>query len=104
LVIDSDSVILSVMGSLPGLPGDFNGDGIVDAADYVVWRKTDGMQAGYNNWRTNFGRTSGSGSGAAGSVHAAVPEPATGLVLLMLAAGKSLGRRRTFFVSKLIRA
>jgi hypothetical protein len=24
----------------PALPGDYNGDGTVDAADYVVWRKT----------------------------------------------------------------
>jgi hypothetical protein len=54
------------------LAGDFNGDGKVDAADYVVWRKTDGSQDGYNAWRTNFGRTSGS---AAGQVAAAVPEP-----------------------------
>ena len=28
------------------LPGDYNRDGTVDAADYVVWRKTDGTQAG----------------------------------------------------------
>ncbi len=31
-----------------GLAGDYNLDGIVDAADYVVWRKTDGTQAGYD--------------------------------------------------------
>ncbi len=65
-----------------GLPGDFNGDGAVNAADYVVWRKTDGSQDGYNDWRTNFGRTSGSGSGAGSS---AVPEPGT-VALLLLAA------------------
>jgi hypothetical protein len=43
------------------LPGDYNEDGKVDAADYVVWRKNDGMQSGYNSWRTNFGRTVGAG-------------------------------------------
>jgi hypothetical protein len=53
--------------------GDYDFDGDVDAADYVVWRKTDGTQAGYDAWRTNFGATSlGSGSGL-GSI--AVPEP-----------------------------
>jgi hypothetical protein len=57
------------------LAGDFNGDGKVDAADYVVWRKTDGTLPGYNEWRTNFGRTS-SGSGA-GQLAGAVPEPAS---------------------------
>jgi hypothetical protein len=56
------------------LSGDFNGDGKVDAADYVVWRKTDGSPAGYNEWRTNFGRPA---EPAAGQVVAAVPEPAT---------------------------
>ena len=58
---------------MPGLEGDFNGDGKVDAADYVVWRKSGGPPDGYTAWRTNFGRTSGS---AAGQVAAAVPEPA----------------------------
>src|SRR4029079_5529191 len=41
----------------PGLAGDFNRDGGVDAADYVVWRKTDGTQAEYVMWRSNFGET-----------------------------------------------
>jgi hypothetical protein len=69
-------------GGLPGggndLPGDFNLDGRVDAADYVVWRKAprltqdgivvriqtpSGVREGdesqlYQEWRTNFGRTS----------------------------------------------
>ncbi len=69
------------------LPGDFNGDGSVDAADYVVWRKNNGTQEGYDSWRTNFGRTSGSGSGALADV--AVPEPASlalcGVILGILA-------------------
>ncbi len=52
-------------------PGDFNGDGNVDAADYVVWRKTSGSTAGYTEWRSNFGNTYGSGHLA----HDTVPEP-----------------------------
>jgi hypothetical protein len=58
------------------LVGDYNEDGTVDAADYVVWRKTNvnGAQ-GYLDWRTNFGRPPGSGAGLAGG--AAIPEPAT---------------------------
>ncbi|HJQ78888.1 MAG TPA: LamG-like jellyroll fold domain-containing protein, partial [Lacipirellulaceae bacterium] len=72
---------LSFVGSVdyttsPGLPGDYNGNGRVDAADYVVWRKNPnahgGDPAGYNTWRINFDRTSGSGAGSG----AAVPEPA----------------------------
>lgn len=68
------------------LIGDFNGNGIVDAADYVVWRKGFGTiytQADYDTWRAQFGRTPGTGAGA-GLGGAAVPEP--GLVGLFLAA------------------
>jgi hypothetical protein len=31
---------------VPAIPGDFNFNGSVDAADYVVWRKTDGRCGG----------------------------------------------------------
>jgi hypothetical protein len=67
-----------------GLTGDFNGNGTVDAADYVLWRNGDALQneggitpgsatpEDYQTWRTNFGKSAG---GAAGLV-AAVPEPA----------------------------
>jgi len=39
------------------LLGDFNRDHRVDAADYVVWRKQDGSQSGYDEWRNNIGRS-----------------------------------------------
>ena len=56
--------------------GDYNGDGTFDAADYVVWRKTDGSQNGYDTWRANFGRrTAGSGATTSAGANAPVPEP-----------------------------
>ena len=56
------------------LPGDFNGDGIVDAADYVIWRKNDGSQVGYDMWRSHFGQTASGNRHAGGSgSHAAAP-------------------------------
>jgi hypothetical protein len=65
------------------LQGDYNGDGRVDAADYVVWRKTDdGTAGGYSTWRANFGRSS-FGSGSVTMV--AVPEP-SGSILIIIAA------------------
>jgi hypothetical protein len=61
-------------GVNPGVQGDYNNNGRVDAADYVVWRKTNvGGAGGYTTWRTNFGRTAGAGALVSG---AAVPEPA----------------------------
>ena len=43
------------------LSGDYNHDGKVDAADYVVWRKSNGSQSDYNTWRSHFGQPAGSG-------------------------------------------
>lgn len=57
-------------------PGDFNGNGTVDAADYVVWRKNAGGASEYDLWREHFG-TSVGGSGASQAENAAVPEPTT---------------------------
>jgi hypothetical protein len=68
---------------------DYNSNGVVDAADYVVWRKTDGTQAGYNNWRSHFGQTAGSGSIANGTV----PEPATCWLAILSATVMALTRR-----------
>jgi hypothetical protein len=72
---------INYIGTPPAsLPGDYNMNGVVDAADYVVWRKNDGTPAGYDTWRANFGRTSGSGASLAGAQ--SVPEPTSlGLAL-----------------------
>jgi hypothetical protein len=80
------------------LAGDYNANGIVDAADYVVWRKTlsqtgtglpaDGnannqIDSGdYNVWRAHFGQTAGSGSGFFAP---AVPEPSVAAFIVMIA-------------------
>ena len=89
------------------LPGDYNGDGIVNAADFVVWRATDGSPAGYGTWRANFGATSGIGSSATtdsfDTLSASVPEPAclaillagAGAVLLYSVYGRSASRKRS---------
>jgi hypothetical protein len=76
----------------PGLDGDYNQNGVVDGADYVVWRKTDGTPAGYSLWRSNFGATGGSGSAAASA--SAVPEPASLVLVLLAFALASVGKRR----------
>jgi hypothetical protein len=83
--------ITAALAAAPLLAGDYNQDGTVDAADYVVWRKTDGSQGGYNTWRANFGRTAGSAVSA--SAHAA-PEPATFAIVATGLAFLRLPRRR----------
>ncbi len=75
-----------------GVTGDYNNNGTVDAADYVVWRDnlnssntlpndpTPGMvtQEDYTHWRAHFGETAG--GGASSGQAAAVPEPGTWLL------------------------
>jgi hypothetical protein len=90
------------------LVGDYNLNGTVDVADYVVWRRTltqmvtpssgaDGNgngtidSADYDVWRSHFGQPAGSGAGL--FEVAAVPEPAT-LALLILAGVCFYPRRR----------
>jgi T5SS/PEP-CTERM-associated repeat protein len=103
LEVNSNQVLLNVV-SAPD--GDYNRDGLVDSADYVVWRKlldqagpglvADGddnnivNDADYQIWRTNFGSTIA--APAAGA--AAVPEPAAALLVYFAAAGISLNRKR----------
>lgn len=85
---------LDISGSVAtGLPGDFNDDGTVDAADYTVWADNRGSTfdlggngdetggsagvvdvADYFLWKASFGDT------AAGSATATVPEPTSLLV------------------------
>jgi hypothetical protein len=78
-VFDQDTVTAL---TAPTLPGDFNGDGMVDAADYTVWR--DGLGSShttedYETWKMNFGRTLPGG----GSLTAAVPEPISSILLIV---------------------
>jgi pimeloyl-ACP methyl ester carboxylesterase len=85
------------------LPGDFSGDGFVDAADYVVWRHglgTSYTHDDYDLWRASFGQTAGSGAAgyalgaSAAPLSAAVPEP-TSALLLMLGVFGHLSARAT---------
>jgi autotransporter-associated beta strand protein len=107
VVYNATSVALTVVSALPG---DYNSNGTVDAADYTVWRNNLGSgtslpnddTAGvgpddYERWKTHFGESvGGPGSGAAGTSpsQAAVPEPAT--LSLMLAALLAVNLVRAF--------
>jgi len=76
------------------LSGDYNNDGTVDAADYVVWRK--GLAtADYATWHDHFGETLSTASGSS----APIPEPASVLLtVLACVVGQSLSLRQRFCV------
>lgn len=80
----------------PPISGDFNGDGQVDAADYISWAKglspNPHSSSDYTAWRQHFGQSYlGSGSALIGT--AAVPEPATLVYLAFLPLVLSYRRR-----------
>ena len=102
--VSGNDIVLTLPGG-GGVLGDYNSNGTVDAADYVVWRNagptdvlpndpTSGTvdQSDYDFWRSRFGATSGSGSVAQAS-SAAVPEPAS-LFLTFIGATAVASRRR----------
>jgi hypothetical protein len=78
----------------PGVPADYNNDGTVNAADYVLWRDggplqndpTPGVQPEDQDfWRANFGND-GVAAGSA-QLGAQVPEPGTFVFLVVAASG-----------------
>ena len=88
------------------LSGDYNGNGVVDAADYIVWRDTlgqtgvglaaDGNADGiidsldYDVWASHFGQSSSDSAGAS----ATIPEPSTVALLAVGCIVALVARRR----------
>jgi hypothetical protein len=102
--IDMNDVVLTLIAG-GALAGDYNANGVVDAADYTVWRDTLGsttdlaadgdgntvVDAGdYTVWKSNFG----AGAPGSGSASATVPEPATMPILAILALSMTIAPRR----------
>jgi hypothetical protein len=87
------------------IEGDYNTDGVVDAADYAVWRDTRGQSgiglaadgnsngqidnADYNLWASHFGES-------AGAAPTAIPEPVSLLLKTIAVSCFALGRRRNW--------
>lgn len=103
---DDASLVLLTPDSLPGLPGDYNGDNMVDARDYAVWREAfasspggdesllmdngdgqNGVDVGdFTLWLNNYG--------ASNLTAPPIPEPATAALLACGVAATLLSRRR----------
>jgi hypothetical protein len=102
LTSTSTAINLTVAGVL----GDYNKSGTIDAADYVLWRKTitqsgpalaaDGNNNGvidpadFTIWRNSYGAQAGAGATLPGQI----PEPASLLMLFIAIANLTLLQRR----------
>jgi formylglycine-generating enzyme len=97
-----DSIGFRVASLLAGLFADYNGNGAVDAADYVLWRNGGPLQNeistigsvtadDYVAWRVRFGNSTGMGSLQIGAL---VPEPSVGLLHLTAATLLASTKRR----------
>jgi hypothetical protein len=83
-------ILRLVQGAVPDQPGDHNEDGVVDAADYVHWRKLNIDNAqGYNDFVENFGESTPGGGGGS-----QVPEPVSALLCCGALVGLLAMRRR----------
>ena len=93
-----DSIVVNTFGD--PVPGDYNVNGVVDAADYVLWRKGGPLAneldnpgivnaADYNVWRVRFGNSAGSGAAAT-----IIPESSTLLFTFTALAQLITHRRR----------
>jgi hypothetical protein len=87
---------LSLTANTPTLPGDYNGDGVVDGADYIIWRSTVGQtgvsmvadgdhdntigSGDYDVWFAHYGNAASGRGALAGQ---AVPEPKSAMLLII---------------------
>jgi cyclophilin family peptidyl-prolyl cis-trans isomerase len=98
--------------TLKVVAADFSGNGIVDMADYVLWRNNKGLASGatvaqgdadgngavndldFAIWRSNFGNIRGTSLGSGSLVFGGVPEPASAALALLAALGFAARRPR----------
>ncbi|MBA4105341.1 MAG: hypothetical protein C0485_06250 [Pirellula sp.] len=102
----STPITYSIEPAPPTTDADFNGDGLVDGADFLVWQQNLGLAEGATNeqgdadgnaavndldlaaWQTNFG------AGATPPPISAIPEPAAAtLAAIALLAGAAIRKR-----------
>jgi hypothetical protein len=106
-----DAWIFAQVESPEILRGDYDGSGVVDAADYARWKQDYGLNvlpygsgsdgnadgsvnaADYTVWRNNLGAVAG-GSGATFVENAGIPEPSTLYLAAAGVASAGLGLRR----------
>jgi|GEM_PF-1112072 len=87
--VSSNNLGLRIAQLVPTDPGDYDGDGDVDGADFLEWQRNDGTPSGLAAWQASYGNAP-----LVGAV-TAVPEPSSVVLLLFtLVANGGLYRQR----------
>ncbi len=89
-IINNDDIVeLQGIIGVATTPGDFDGDGDVDGADFLEWQRSDGSPGGLTNWRDHYG----TGVGTLASANAVIPEPGSLLLCLGIGSMYFIGKR-----------
>jgi hypothetical protein len=70
--------------------GDFDGDGDVDGADFLHWQLNDGSESNLDLWQAAFGNV----ASFVAATSTGVPEPTTGILLMLGMAAMLTGYKR----------
>lgn len=112
-------VALSLPMNSDALVGDYNDNGVVDAADYVIWRDHLGSDfrlpnedatlgsvthEDYDVWKSNFGNSKALSTGTGRIASAHVPEPATFAQVILSIGIAAVGARRRHEKSESVQA
>jgi hypothetical protein len=84
---DTGAVIEGLVAYEAGIPGDFDGNGLVDGFDSLLWQRDPGIGS-LADWKANYGM------GAPLAASSAVPEPSSILLLAAGAAGFGMWRKK----------
>ncbi len=96
-IVDGTDFLIDNLSAtlLAGLAGDYNKNQVVDAGDYVLWRKLLNTPSGYNSWRSNFSAAGMDAESGTSVAAFAIPEPPTlAMVLLGFPWFVAIPRRR----------
>jgi hypothetical protein len=106
-IVDAGDAMAFITQLVRTVPGDYNLDGRVDAADYTMWRDHLGQSGGgliadvdnadYEVWKAAFGFQRGPFMAGAANGAAAVPEPAAVVLSMLMVSSFVGGSRRRFF-------
>ncbi len=86
-IVDVDGTNFTQVSVDAGIPGDFDGNGVVDGNDFLKWQREDGSAASLALWEANYGAT------ALVAAVGSVPEPSSVVLAMLVSVSMVCGGR-----------